>query len=580
MRSSVAEPSPAERVLLAPGLGLFLLGLLFGILALSAGCAGPRPFSPAPTVWRDDDRHPFKPKPDDSFVPLYWDGADHIFFRPVSHAFLLETAHEARNVNAMDEVPDSSWFTNRIGRRPMTVEEIVRGACTGPSPSEERPWKVVGVKIDGANPGFRIETPSGRVYVLKFDDPEQWERASTADVVGSRLYHAAGFHVPCNRVVFLRADDLVLPEKEIKDPGGKTLTAERIEELLHGLPRQPDGTIRALASRFLPGKPLGPWEYSGRWGGDPNDVIDHEDRRELRGSRILGAWLNHHDARSQNTLATWIDDGDGRGHIEHDILDWGDTLGGLMQWDSVSRRVGFTYYIDFGAIGADFATFGFVQRPWERAKFGPAGKIWGYFDDAEFVPEDWHVGYPNVAFSAMQESDGAWMARIISHFDDATIEAIVNEAKLSSPIARSELIRILKGRRDRIVRRYLLRLSSLERPRLEDGQSRLTSLGSSVPASGRVVCVVDRAEAAGLGAAPEPSARIWYSGTTGAELPVSHRGDAELCTAIPDLGNAQRVLDLSTGRPGQAPLRIHLQGGDSPRVVGLERPENDDPPPG
>ena len=580
MRSS--RSSLVQTVLLAPGIGLLLLGALFCVLVLGAGCAGQRPFSTAEPVWRDDDRHPFKPKPDDSYVPLYWDGADHIVFRPLSHAFLLQTAHESRNVNSMDELPDSSWFTNRIGRRPMSREEIVRGACTGAAPHEDRPWTVVGVKIDGANPGFQIKTPSGRVYVLKFDAPEQWGRASTADVVGSLLFHAAGFHVPCNRVVFLRPEHLVLPEKELKDPGGRTLTAARIEELLRGLPREPDGTIRTLASRFLPGKPLGPWEYSGRWGGDPNDVIDHEDRRELRGSRILGAWLNHHDARSQNTLAMWIDDGQGRGHIEHNVLDWGDTLGGLMEWDSISRRTGFTYYIDFGQIGADFITFGIPQRPWERVKLGPAGKIWGYFDDAEFVPEDWHVGYPNVAFSAMQESDAAWMARIISHFDDATIEAIVDEAKLSSPVARSELIRILEGRRDRIVRRYLLKLSSLERPSIEEGRVlvRLTSLGNAVPGSGRVVCVVDRAEAAGLGAAPEPSARLWYSGTTAAELPVSHRGAAELCTAIPDLGQAQRVLDLSTGRPGQAPLRIHLQGGDVPRVVGLERPENDGPPPG
>src|SRR5688572_455453 len=28
----------------------------------------------------------------------------------------------ALNVNTVDEVPDSSWFTNRIGRKPMTVD--------------------------------------------------------------------------------------------------------------------------------------------------------------------------------------------------------------------------------------------------------------------------------------------------------------------------------------------------------------------------------------------------------------------------------------------------------------------------
>ena len=33
----------------------------------------------------------------------------------------------AMNVNTLDEVPDSSWFTNRIGRRDMSIAEIVRG---------------------------------------------------------------------------------------------------------------------------------------------------------------------------------------------------------------------------------------------------------------------------------------------------------------------------------------------------------------------------------------------------------------------------------------------------------------------
>ena len=33
----------------------------------------------------------------------------------------------AENANTLGEVPDSSWFTNRMSRRVMTVEELVRG---------------------------------------------------------------------------------------------------------------------------------------------------------------------------------------------------------------------------------------------------------------------------------------------------------------------------------------------------------------------------------------------------------------------------------------------------------------------
>ena len=558
-------PGLVHRTLIARSTKPALLGVVVLAMAGVLACSGARPFSTKPVLWEDDDRRPFSPKPEESYVPLYWDGADHIFFRPFARMWLLETGHPAKNVNALDEVADSSWFTNRLGRHPMTAEEIARGPCTGRSPGEELPWKVVGVKIDGANPGFQIKTSTGKRHVIKFDAIQQWGRASTGDVVGSRLYYAAGFHVPCNRIVHIRTDQLELPTEEIKDPGGKTLTKERIVELMSHLPREKDGSVRAMASEFLAGKPLGPWDYSGKRGDDPNDVVWHEDRRELRGSRILGAWVNHHDARSQNTLAMWADDGQGKGHVEHYIIDWGDTLGGLLDWDSVSRRVGYTYYIDFGAMGADFITFGIPERPWERVSFGPAGPIWGYFNDAEFVPEDWHVGYPNPAFSAMEEADAAWMTRILSHIDDAAVSAIIQEAQLTDPIARDELERILRGRRDRILRRYLLRLSSLGRPEVKEG---------------RQLCVEDRTELAGLGAAPAPGARLYVSSNAAAELAMSRPAPGTLCFGVPDLGDVQRVIDVKTGRAGQFPLRIHVLEGEPLRVLGVSRPEDDQPPAG
>src|SRR5262245_20907505 len=40
----------------------------------------------------------------------------------------------AKSINTIDEVPDSSWFTNRVGTRPITNEELVRGANVGEPP--------------------------------------------------------------------------------------------------------------------------------------------------------------------------------------------------------------------------------------------------------------------------------------------------------------------------------------------------------------------------------------------------------------------------------------------------------------
>jgi hypothetical protein len=144
------------------------------------------------------------------------------------------------------------------------------------------------------------------------------------------------------------------------------------------------------------------------------------------------------------------------------------------------------------------------------------------------------------------------------------LSAVIDEAHLFSPVIRDELERILRGRRDRILRRYLLKLSSLTRPEVKEGR----------------LCVEDRAEAAGLGAAPAPAAKLWLSAGSVAVLPVSRPGPRELCVEIPELGEEQRVVDLSTGRAGQFPLRVHLLGGDTPRVVGLDRPQDDHPPAG
>ncbi len=54
-----------------------------------------------------------------------------------------KTPMRALNVNTVDEVPDSSWFTNRLGVRPMSIAEIVRGANRH-DPRDAREWETLG----------------------------------------------------------------------------------------------------------------------------------------------------------------------------------------------------------------------------------------------------------------------------------------------------------------------------------------------------------------------------------------------------------------------------------------------------
>ncbi len=61
--------------------------------------------------------------------PLIWDGADNLVFRPFAEVWAFRASTEAANANSLDEVADSAWFRNRIGVRPVSAEELKRGAC-------------------------------------------------------------------------------------------------------------------------------------------------------------------------------------------------------------------------------------------------------------------------------------------------------------------------------------------------------------------------------------------------------------------------------------------------------------------
>ena len=77
------------------------------------------------------------------------------------------TNKRAVNVNTIDEVPDSSWFTNRIGREAWTVDRLVRGPDTSTGPSGT--LTIVAGKMEGIAPGFTARDSTGQLYFIKFD---------------------------------------------------------------------------------------------------------------------------------------------------------------------------------------------------------------------------------------------------------------------------------------------------------------------------------------------------------------------------------------------------------------------------
>ncbi len=418
-------------------------------LGADARTAGPR-FFPDDPIRVDDDRVMDASGAIEIEASNAWDFAEQTFFKPGDRRDI-----RASNVNTLDEVPDSSWFTNRIGIRPMSTDEIVRGPNQLESLNVDG-WPIVQEKSTGITPGFRIVDPEGRLYQLKFDPPEHPEMSSGAEVIGAAFYHAVGYNVVQGYIVeFDPAQAPISPTARTVDMTGREreLRPSDVERVLRLAARLPNGRYRALASRFADGRPLGYFTYYGTRPDDPNDIHLHEHRRELRASRVFAAWLNHDDSRGLNSL-DMLETGNGRGFVRHYMFDFGSILGSGST-DAQKPRAGNEYILEWGPAFKTLATLGLYIRPWIKVDYPQVARSIGNFEGDFFDPRLWRPEYPNPAFENMRPDDAFWAARIVSRFSDEAIAASVGKAQYSEPGAAEYIAATLVKRRDKILRTWL-----------------------------------------------------------------------------------------------------------------------------
>ena len=181
----------------------------------------------------------------------------------------------AQNVNTVDEVPDSTWFTNRLGTRSMTVDELLKGPDTtnGPAPGN---WTVISAKNDGVTPGFTVRDAQGTVWFLKFDPPGHRGMATGTEVVVTKLFWALGYYLPEVHLASLRPEQLTIDEAaKITPPSGNKRRFQQadIRRLLRNAHQDPDGSYRVIASKALEGRPVGGFRFYGTRSDDPNDLV-------------------------------------------------------------------------------------------------------------------------------------------------------------------------------------------------------------------------------------------------------------------------------------------------------------------
>jgi hypothetical protein len=368
------------------------------------------------------------------------------------------TPIRAENVNTIDEVPDSSWFTNRIGARDMPIEEIVRGPNKFPRLDADE-WTIVrGKGPNGFQPGFRAvhARDPEQVYQLEVDPPSNPQLATGAEFIGTLIYHALGYNVVDVYTLKVDADKIRISDKAtIRDASGeRKFTKNDLRAILRQGARDRDGRYYMSAARFEEGEDLGRFEYYGTRSDDPNDIYPHEHRRELRANRVFAAWLAHDDSRAVNTLNMRVKES-GKTFIRHYMYDFGAILGSSTRFAEppVSNH---EYYIEKDASVKSLLTLGLAVPSYLRAKRpSDVPPSVGHLDIDIFDPVRWKANYPNPAFSNMRADDAFWGARLVSRFTDAHLRAIVEAARFDDPAATDYLTRALIARRNAVTRAWL-----------------------------------------------------------------------------------------------------------------------------
>jgi hypothetical protein len=420
-------------------------------LAATAAATSPR-FFPDDPIWTDDDRALDASNAAEQEDSNGYDFIVNSFLKPGDRRDV-----RALNVNTLDEVPDSSWFTNRIGRRESSIAELVRGPDQREGTISLEGWIVSGPKGTGAQPGFRMRDPSGQLYQVEVDPPANPEMATGAEIIGTAFYHAMGYYVVENYLSEVDPAALEIAETaRIRDPGGKQrrLTHRDLELVFRRAARQPNGRVRVLVSKFAPGRPLGNFRYHGTRPDDPNDIVPHEHRRELRGARVFGAWLNHDDSRGVNSLDMLEPREGGGGYIKHYMFDFGSILGSGTVF-AQRHRAGHEYIFEQAPGWRSLVTLGLWVRPWMLIDYLDVPASVGRIEADAFDPVAWKPEYPNPAFDNMRPDDAFWAARIVSRFSDAAIRAIVEKARYSDPRATDYLTETIIKRRDKVLTVWL-----------------------------------------------------------------------------------------------------------------------------
>jgi len=478
----------------------------------------------------------------------------------------------AGNINTIDEVPDSSWFTNRIGVRAVSPEELTKGPIVG-APPDPSHWVLTREKTAGAHPGFTARDAKGETWFLEFDPTYYPEGATGAVEVATKFFWALGYNqVESFLTTFDPKKSSLDPKATLRRPSGKRtpFSQDDVNAILERVHRNADGTYRVIAGRLLPGKIIGNFLFDGTRTDDPNDLVPHERRRELRALRVFGAWTNLTDLKAANTLDTLATTTDGRSIVKHYLQDVGSTFGmcnELYEWD-----LSWENFVQMDTTRRRFFSLGFALSPWQTVDYTEYPSI-GKFEGDVFDPRKWRPQTTTKSYLEMRDDDAFWAARRVVAFSDEMIRAAVHTGEFSDPAAEKYLGDVLIKRRNKIAAAYLPAINPIVEPRLDTG--------------GRLM-FDNAAVAAGVAQAPTSYKASWgsFDNATNETRPIGETTSTSTTiqapAGLPSAAGSFIAVDISADSAAhptwKTPIRTHFRRTATGwTLVGLERQPDSQP---
>jgi hypothetical protein len=413
-------------------------------LIVAAAC-DPRParFADAPAVEAVADDKPIPaPRP---YEPVpEWRLSEAYLRRPLVNALDPARVPEGGDVNALDEVPRSSWFSAASGAPLCDADDL-----------PALPLHPLEVPASSRAGALRVSDAAGRFFEIWRDPVDRPEMSTAAAAAASRIVRALGWYTPGVWVGDVAWSDFDLRTSADHDA---------MHALFKAGPKPVNGRYRAGFVRWPIGVDLGPTHAFDRRVGDGNDRVAHLDRRTLRALAVVFEWLGV-GRLGAGVLRDAYVGAPGAGHVVHFIVD----LGGALGADDVRRPekprdddtdlAGRNIWVTMGTLGLYTPNVVPTQQRW------PSIGEYGVLLD----PPPFRTGPPFEPMDRLLPSDAYWIAKRIAALPAELIAAALDTGRMSDASARARLGEIVQARRLAVVARAFAGVTPIEVDRVASG---------------------------------------------------------------------------------------------------------------